>query len=1308
LHAPRFAPDRVLVKFKPGTAALAKGHAHRRAGARELKKISRIGVDVVEVPAGKVWAKVAAYRANPNVLYAEPDYYRVMVMPTEEPGPTPAGHANYFQEQWYLHNSGQSHTRVEQTIFGPELSTTRGTVDADIDAPEGWDLSRGVSTTDPTAADTPKVAVLDSGADCGALELQGKCLEQTNLVGLDPGFFGLDSCPPDAPACDNFGHGTFVASLVAANTNNGEGIAGAGWNTSVGVFKVCYQEVVTDGVNAFLVGLCPLSASAEAITLAATDQRDGGNQVTRSQYHVITMSYGSDLIDPDTGEIRPSAPPETECDAVLYAWNRGVVVVAGAGNNGDTNKFYPAACTDDPNSGTGQSTVIAVAASDHDDNRAGFSTYSTDADDWVSVAAPGEAIVGVLPDAHCDLASGVDTCVNWLDGTSMATPLVAAGAALVWSDLYQSGAVDGARAPSTCTAGGTPCNQVVRERIENGADTVGAQGQDLLQWTRHGRLNLANALSGGETTRVTVVASVPLASEAGPGTGRFTVRRTGSTDEALLVRYTITGTAAPGADYVPLPATVTIPAGAESADLDVVALDDTLVEENETVTLTIVSDPAYLPGAPSSGTVLVTSDDPPPDLVVTSLTVPANASAGATIDVADVTSNQGGGPAGPSVTRFYLSANSALDPGDPELGARAIPALAPGTPSAGSIALTIPPGTAAGTYQVLARADADGALVEEQEANNILARPIQIVRPDLVVSPLSAPATTGAGLPITVSDTTRNQGAGAAGSSSTTFHLSTDSKLDAGDALLGSRAVPALAPNQSSSGATILTIPAGTAPGTHWLIARADATGAVAETSETNNTTVRSLQVGPDLTVTSLTAPPAAEAGATIALGDTTANGGAGSAAASVTAFYLSTNTTLDAGDIVLGSRSVPALGPGQSSAGTVTVTLPANLGAGTYYVIARADNAAAVAETQEGNNTRATAVQVGADLVISAFTVPATAGAGQSITVSDSTKNQGGGSAGASTTTFYLSTNTVLDAGDVPLGSRSVPGLVAGGTSSASTILTIPAGTAAGSYRLIARADAGDEVTETQDANNTSSRAIQIGADLLVSLSVPATAMAGTEIAVTDTTRNPGGGGAGATTTAFYLSGDTSLSADDAALGSRPVPPLGAGAASRATTNVALPAGIGTGSYYILARADANDEVDESQEGNNTTARLIQVGPDLTVTNLTGPTTAAPGATITVGDTTRNQGGDTAVASTTAFYLSSNSTFDAADAPLGSRPVPALAPGAMHAVSTNLVIPAGTTSGSYFLIAVADGNDVIAEAIETNNTRSRSIQVGP
>src|SRR6266481_4449665 len=262
LKAPPFAPDRVLVKFKPGTAASAVAEAHRHAGGKKLKTISALGVHVVAVPAGTVIEKVAAYKANPNVLYAEPDADRVLVVPTEEPGPTPAGQSNYFGEQWYLSNTGQLHTVVEQTLLGPMFSTAQGTIDADIDAPEAWDLTKGFLTTDPTAADTPKVAVLDSGADCDTLELQGKCLEQTNLVGLDPGVFGLDPCPPERPACDNFGHGTFVASELGANTDNGEGIAGAAWNTSFGVFKVCYQEVVTDGVNVFLVGLCPLSASA--------------------------------------------------------------------------------------------------------------------------------------------------------------------------------------------------------------------------------------------------------------------------------------------------------------------------------------------------------------------------------------------------------------------------------------------------------------------------------------------------------------------------------------------------------------------------------------------------------------------------------------------------------------------------------------------------------------------------------------------------------------------------------------------------------------------------------------------------------------------------------------------------------------------------------------------------------------------------------------------------------------------------------------------------------------------------------------
>jgi subtilase family serine protease len=1313
LHVPRFAPDRVLVKFKPGTAAWAIGEAHRRAGGRARGIISRIGVRVVDVPAGKVLEKVAAYKRNPNVLYAEPDYYRVLVMPTEEPGPTPAGQANYFQEQWYLHNSGQSHTRVEQTIFGPVLSTTQGTADADIDAPEGWELSQGLLTTDPTAENTPKVAVLDSGADCAARELQGKCLEQVNLVGLDPGIFGLDPCLPGAPACDNFGHGTFVASEVGANTDNGEGIAGAGWNTSLGIFKVCYQEVISDGVNVFLVGLCPLSASAEAITLAATEQRDGAGNLTRSQYHVITMSYGSDLVDPVTGEVTPSSPPNTECDAVLYAWNRGVVLVAGAGNNGNTQKFYPAACTDEPATGAGQSTVIAVAASDHHDNRADFSTYSTDADDWVSVAAPGEAIVGVLPDEHCELPSGADTCVNWLDGTSMATPLVAGGAALLWADLYQSGTVDGAPAPAACTVGGTPCNQVVRGRIETGADKVGVQGQDLLQWTRHGRFNLANALSIAgppptDTMRVTVRASVPSAAEAGLATGRLTVQRTGSTDEALLVDVTITGTATPGADYVPLPDSVTIPAGAASADIDVVPLDDALFEPNETVTMSVAPDSAYLPGVPSSATVVVTSDDLPPDLVVPSLTVPTKAGAGAAITVSDTTRNQDAGPAGPSVTALHLSTDGTLDAADPPVGSRVVPALAPGESSSGTFAVTIPAGTAPGTYWLIARADAAGAIAESQEGNNTISRSLKI-GPDLTMAGLTVPTAAESGGTISVSDTTSNIGGGSAGASSTAFYFSANATLDAGDPELASRPVPTLGPGETSTGTVMATLPLGLAQGTYYIIARADAAGAVAEFQEGNNTRVTSLLIGTDLTVSALTAPATAGAGQAISVSDTTRNQGGGSAPASTTSFYLSIDATLDGSDVLIGSRAVPALAPGATSVVATSLTIPAATAAGTYRIIAQADAGGVVPETSETNNTRARSLEIGADLLVSSLTVPSAAAAGATVSVTDTTKNQGGGTASATTTAFYLSVNASLDATDTLLGSRAVPALAPGAVSTATTALDLPASLTTATYYILARADAGSLAAETDEDNNVTSRSIAIGADLVVSpFTVPATAAAGGTVTVTDTTRNAGGSPAGASTTAFRLSTNNVLDAGDIPLGSRLVPGLAAGATSVASTVLAIPGGTTPGGYFVIARADEGGVVTETQEANNTNARPVQVGPDLTVSNLTAPPEAAPGATIAVNDTTRKVGGATAAPSSTAFYVSANSTLDGSDVLLGSRVVPALAAGGSSAGSTTVVVPPTLAPGSYFLIARADADDVVTEATETNNTRTRAFQVSP
>jgi len=77
-----------------------------------------------------------------------------------------------------------------------------------------------------------------------------------------------------------------------------------------------------------------------------------------------------------------------------------------------------------------------------------------------------------------------------------------------------------------------------------------------------------------------------------------------------------------------------------------------------------------------------------------------------------------------------------------------------------------------------------------------------------------------------------------------------------------------------------------------------------------------------------------------------------------------------------------------------------------------------------------------------------------------------------------------------------------------------------------------------------------------------------------------------------------------------------------------------------------------------------------------------------------------------TRFYLSTNSSVDAGDVLLGSRPVPALAPGANDSGSVALVIPAQTAPGKYFIVSAADAAGLITEALENNNTKARSITI--
>jgi subtilase family serine protease len=589
------------------------------------------------------------------------------------------------------------------------------------------------------------------------------------------------------------------------------------------------------------------------------------------------------------------------------------------------------------------------------------------------------------------------------------------------------------------------------------------------------------ALPGCSTTpapslpMLTIVASTATATEAGPTNGAFTLTRSGETSAPLTLSYAVSGTAAAGTDYVGLPGVVTIEAGAASAVIPVVPLNDTLVESNETVVATLASNPAYVVGS-GPATVTIVSDDAPPDLVVTTVTGPSVAGAGTTITLADTTKNQGAGLSQPSSTAFFLSKDFIIDTGDINLGTRSVPELAAGAADSASTPFEIPSGTPTAIYYVFAKADAGSTNPESNENNNLRRGTTLAVGPDLVVSALTTPTGAAAGSAISVSDTTKNQGGGPAGESVTSFYLSVNTLLDTSDVLLGARPVGALAAGTAESSATSLTIPAGTSAGTYYVLAKADGGGSVVESQESNNVKYGlAMRIGPDLVESGLAVPLVSGAGAVLVVSETVKNQGSGTAGPTTTAFYLSTNYMWDTGDQLLGTRPVPSLDAMATSTASTSLTIPGGTATGSYYILAKADVNNDVPESAETNNVSYAVTKVGPDLTVTSLMSVSTAAAGTTVSVTDTTKNAGGGPTPASTTRYYLSTNYSFDASDVLLGSRAVAALAAGASDSGSASVVVPSSTAAGSYSLIAVADGDAAVTETIESNNTRAFIIKI-----------------------------------------------------------------------------------------------------------------------------------------------------------------------------------------------------------------------------------------
>ena len=242
------------------------------------------------------------------------------------------------------------------------------------------------------------IAVLDTGVDSGHPDLTNKILRDAN------GVVGYDAATAQRnTALDVYGHGTHVAGIAAAQVNNNGGVVGiAGWNGQAGNSDAHFIKIMP-------VRVLGSDGSGDDATIA-----DGITWAVDHGARVINMSLGS------TGYT------DVLNNACQYAWGRGCIVCAAAGNDGLSDINYPAA---DPN-------VLAVAATDRNDQLTDYTNYGS----WVNVAAPGGAnngadqIYSTMPTYNTNV-SGFTYSLNYdyLSGTSMSTPFVAGEAALLMS-----------------------------------------------------------------------------------------------------------------------------------------------------------------------------------------------------------------------------------------------------------------------------------------------------------------------------------------------------------------------------------------------------------------------------------------------------------------------------------------------------------------------------------------------------------------------------------------------------------------------------------------------------------------------------------------------------------------------------------------------------------------------------------------------------------------------------------------------------------------------------------------------------------
>lgn len=324
---------------------------------------------------------IAVLRKNPDIVYAEKaPLFKAFYTPND-----PYFNSTY-SKRWYL---------------------------SVIHAQEAWDIQKGNRHV--------VVAVLDDGVDIDHPDLQSKIVSRVDLADND-----LDPTPPEESY--DWTHGTHVAGLAGAATDNGIGIASIGFNVGLMAVKV------------------------------ASDTSSGENMTYGYQGIVWAADHGADVINMSWGG---PGYYQTGQNIVNYAYNKGCVLVAAAGNDGNSDISYPA----------GYHHVISVASTDGDDKKSSFSQYGS----TIDVCAPGGqnqyASEGIYSTFYT-----TSSAYGYMQGTSMASPIVSGLCGLMLSE-------DSTLTPEKLT-------RILKATCDN----IDAQNPDYVGELGAGRINAYQAL----------------------------------------------------------------------------------------------------------------------------------------------------------------------------------------------------------------------------------------------------------------------------------------------------------------------------------------------------------------------------------------------------------------------------------------------------------------------------------------------------------------------------------------------------------------------------------------------------------------------------------------------------------------------------------------------------------------------------------------------------------------------------------------------------------------------------------------------